>query len=253
MTNYKKSYTDHGGDGDVVVLLHGFLASSKYWNKILPLLASKGLRVITIDLLGFGDAPKPKGSSYDYRAHTEHVGDVIALLGINQPFTLVGHSMGALVASHFTNDNPDKVKSLVLLHPPLYKNRLDARKTLRSTNGFYRFLLDSKYRRIGWIFLKLTLHSQIGRHTLLAREKSLQNIIEPTKIFAELENTTVSTLLFIGNKDRPQYADNLKTATLSDRVVVVKANVAHHSPVRNPRFVHETIWQFLNTASHNLS
>jgi len=242
----KKSYTDYGGNGDVFILLHGFLSSSKYWNKIQPLLSESGVRVITIDLLGFGAAPKPKQSRYDYDAHTQHLDDVLGYLKISTTVTIIGHSMGALVASNFTKQNPGKVQSLILLHPPLYKDILDARNTLRETGRLYRFLLDSKYRHFGWIFMRTFFRYQLGRHTRLSREKSLKNVIEATEIFGELENVDVDTLLLTGSKDRPEYRKNLKNAPMSSRVVLVEEDVSHHSPVKNPAMVYGVIGEFLD-------
>lgn len=245
VSKLQKSFTDYGGEGDVFILLHGFLSSSKYWNKIQPLLSAGGHRVITIDLLGFGAAPKPKKSRYDYDAHLQHLENVLGILKINEPVTIIGHSMGALVASHFTKEHPDRVKSLILLHPPLYKDILDAHSTLRETGKLYRFLLDSKYRSIGWVFIKTFFRYQFGRHTRYSREKSLRNVIEATDIFGELEKVDVDTLLLTGSKDRPEYTKNLKNATMSKCVVLVEQNVSHHSPVKSPLMVYRIIDEFL--------
>ena len=245
VSKLNKSSVDYGGNGNVVILLHGFLSSSKYWSKIQPLLSASGLRVITIDLLGFGAAPKPKQSRYDYDAHLCHLGSIIDSLKIKKPITIIGHSMGALVASHFAKENPCKIKSLILLHPPLYNNAIDARYALRETGKLYRFLLDSKYRHIGWIFMKTFLRHHMGRHTRSSREKSLQNIIEAAEIFDELETSDVDTLLLLGSKDRPEYVQNLRNATLSKYVTVIEQDVSHHSPVKNASMVFEVIEKFL--------
>ena len=91
--------TDFGGDGEVMILLHGFLSSSKYWRNLQPHLSAEGYRVIAIDLLGFGDAPKPKYSDYSYQEHIAYLDAVIKKLRLKQPFILIGHSMGALLAT----------------------------------------------------------------------------------------------------------------------------------------------------------
>jgi pimeloyl-ACP methyl ester carboxylesterase len=56
---------DYGGSGEFIVLLHGFLGSKSDWRRIAPKLARAGYRVIAIDLLGFGNAPKPLSALYD--------------------------------------------------------------------------------------------------------------------------------------------------------------------------------------------
>ncbi|MGI8933188.1 MAG: alpha/beta fold hydrolase, partial [Phormidesmis sp.] len=47
------------GEGQPIVLLHGFGASIGHWRKNIPVLAAAGYRVYAIDLLGFGDSDKP--------------------------------------------------------------------------------------------------------------------------------------------------------------------------------------------------
>jgi pimeloyl-ACP methyl ester carboxylesterase len=237
---------DFGGDGKVIILLHGFLASSKYWLRMQPYLSKAGYHVIAIDLLGFGDAPKPKYANYDYKDHVEYINAIIAHQNITEPFTLVGHSMGGLIAARYSNVHPDKVSSLILLHPPLYANPEEARLTLRNTNALYRFLLDSWYRRIGWVIIKTIARRHIGRHNLTAREQSLVNVIEAAELFDDLRHISKKTLLIIGLKDGAIYEENLTLNALNRLITVLKENVAHHSPIREPELIQQRIITFLD-------
>ena len=76
-------------------------------------------RVLVPDLLGFGDAPKPD-VDYTPRDHAEVVLATLDAHGIYSA-TLVGHSMGSLVALAIAHRYPGRVTSLVLLGAPLYK------------------------------------------------------------------------------------------------------------------------------------
>jgi non-heme chloroperoxidase len=58
-------YTDSGGDGRPVVLIHGWPLSGASWSEQVPALTDAGYRVITYDRRGFGDSEKPEGG-YDY-------------------------------------------------------------------------------------------------------------------------------------------------------------------------------------------
>lgn len=241
-----RSVKDFGGNGNIIILLHGFLCSSKYWNHVQPYLTDQGHRVIAIDLLGFGDAPKPRYSTYNYQEHIAHLDAIFEQLKLNKPFVLVGHSMGALLATRYAVLNPDKVSSLVLLHPPLYKDIEEARKSLRETGRLYRFLLDSRYRRFGWAFIKTFAFYNIAKHGRMARERSLKNVIEVSEVFGDLEKVETKTLLLMGLKDRPEYNVNVKGAHLSDSVTVVTENVSHHSPIQKPLIVQKAILDFIN-------
>lgn len=137
-----KVIQDFGGDGEVIILLHGFLASSKYWWRLQPHLSKAGYRVITMDLFGFGNAPKPRNANYTYDEYIRYINDNIKTLRLKRPFILVGHSMGAMLAARYSLYYSYKVKSLVLLHPPIYRSLEEAERVLRSTGRVYRFLLD---------------------------------------------------------------------------------------------------------------
>jgi pimeloyl-ACP methyl ester carboxylesterase len=237
---------DHGGNGEVVVLLHGFAASSGYWKKLQPLLTRMGYRVITIDLLGFGRAPKPESSKYTYADHVEHIRNTLEQFHISKPVIMIGHSMGALLAARYSRLHVAGVKSLVLLHPPLYKNMTQARETLRNTGAFYRALLDSRMRPYLWTALRSV--GIASKHNRSSREHSLTNIIESAELLDDLESLRRKTLLFVGARDRKVYLENLRERfvhQINPFVQVMVADVGHHSPRLRPKFVSGQIAAFL--------
>lgn len=238
---YAKSY---GGNGELIVLLHGFLGSKGDWSKLGPKMAKAGYRVVAIDLLGFGNAPKPLSADYSYDDHIVHIESVLAEIGIIEPFILMGHSMGALIAKRFTLLHENRVKQLVLLHPPLYRDTLQVRDTLRDTSYLYRFLLDSKYRNIAWPVIRLALFGRM-RHTKWSRERSLRNVIEKAEAFKDLVKLKQKTLLFVGLRDRPEYIENLKVFSVADSVSITFSDVTHMSPMQNPRYVKRSVLKFL--------
>lgn len=239
---------DHGGKGKVVVLLHGFVASSGYWKKLQPLLTRMGYRVITIDLLGFGRAPKPTNLEYTYADHVEHIRLTLEQFRISEPVIMIGHSMGALIAARYSRLYIGDVKSLILLHPPLYKSVAQARETLRNTGAFYRVLLDSRLRKYLWAVLRSV--GVASGHNRYSREYSLANIIESAELLDDLKLLRKKTLLFIGARDRKVYLTNLRERLVGQAnpvVQIVVANVGHHSPRLRPNFVSGQIAKFLLT------
>ena len=71
---------DGGGGGrDVVVFLHGMLASSRFFDSITPSVVKAGGHCLAVDLLGFGRSPWPKAEgSYSLDEHCRRImGDVI--------------------------------------------------------------------------------------------------------------------------------------------------------------------------------
>jgi pimeloyl-ACP methyl ester carboxylesterase len=107
-------YRDEGDRGDpVVVLLHGFASSQRWWDRVAPDLARRGLRVIRFDLLGHGNSEKPRdGYAPDDQARL--VAAALRKLRVRRA-TVVGHSMGGTVASALVEQEPRLVRRIAVL------------------------------------------------------------------------------------------------------------------------------------------
>lgn len=245
MTKHEEYITDYSNDGEAIVLLHGFLASSMYWRRLQPLLSASGYRVITIDLLGFGKAPKPKRKTYNYNEHLAHINNAITSLKLNQPFILAGHSMGALLAMKYTKRYKHNIASLILLHPPLFTNGEQAHTVLRATGAHYRFLLDSRFRGLAWGIIRQLPYNIVSQHTKQSREGSLERVIEVAECFDDLQELEIRTLLLIGSKDRKEYLENVKGTRLSSNIMLHVKPVSHHSPLLQPNLTLQTIQRFI--------
>lgn len=102
-----------------VLLLHGLGNSGETWDEIVKKLP-KNVRVISIDLLGFGQSPSPRWLKYSTNVQARSVAHTLLRMGVTQQLTIVGHSMGSLVAVEVTKRYPLFIKSLVLCSPPFY-------------------------------------------------------------------------------------------------------------------------------------
>ena len=104
-------YADSGGDGEPVVLGHGYLMTSALWDRQAAALAEAGYRAVRFDWRGQGrSAVAPDGyDPWDLAA------DALALadrLGLDR-FHWVGHSMGGYVGYRLALRAPGRVASLV--------------------------------------------------------------------------------------------------------------------------------------------
>jgi len=156
-------YEEHG-DGDPIVLLHGWLDNATVWDAQVEFLA-KAHKVIAYDHRGHGRSERPKGD-YSVRTLADDLHALARSLGLGK-VALVGHSLGSMTALTFGLAHPDVVSRLVLasstarlsaaarvlgnvvatLNPVVPYRRL-VRLTQRS--GFYRpteELLSRAYKR----------------------------------------------------------------------------------------------------------
>ena len=104
------------GQGEPVVLLHGWPQSWYQWRRVIPLLAER-YTVIAPDLRGYADSGKPDGP-YDTRTMAEDVFQLVQQLGLG-PIFLAGHDVGAAVAYAYAAAHRDSVRRLAYIDEPL--------------------------------------------------------------------------------------------------------------------------------------
>lgn len=102
-------------DGELVLFLHGFPQSAGMWTAQLEALAAAGYRALAFDQRGYSPGARPTDVE-DYRiGHL--VDDALAVAG-GQPFHVVGHDWGAVVAWHLAGRHPEQVRTLTALSVP---------------------------------------------------------------------------------------------------------------------------------------
>jgi pimeloyl-ACP methyl ester carboxylesterase len=101
-----------GGEGPVLVLIHGMAGSAVAWKHVLPTLARR-FTVVVPDLLGHGESAKPRGE-YSISGHANVLRDLLAALGHGRA-TLVGQSFGGGVAMQLAYQYPEHCERLVLV------------------------------------------------------------------------------------------------------------------------------------------
>jgi pimeloyl-ACP methyl ester carboxylesterase len=101
-----------GGQGDPVVLLHGWPETWYAWHKVMPALA-KNYTVIAPDLRGLGYSSKPP-TGYDGNTTAEDIYQLVSQLGFSKIF-LVAHDVGAQTAYSYAAGHPNNVSKLVFM------------------------------------------------------------------------------------------------------------------------------------------
>ncbi|WP_404784067.1 alpha/beta fold hydrolase [Altericista sp. CCNU0014] len=102
------------GEGQPLLLIHGFGVTYAHWRKNIPALAEQGYRVYAIDLLGFGASEKP-ALDYSLELWQEMIRDFWQAQ-IQQPMVVVGNSIGALLGLMVLARYPDMAVGGILLN-----------------------------------------------------------------------------------------------------------------------------------------
>jgi haloalkane dehalogenase len=108
-------YVEAGpADGPPVLLLHGEPSWSFLYRKMLPVLASAGLRAIAPDLVGFGRSDKPGDlTDHTYARHVNWMrGFAFDALDLRD-VTLVGQDWGGLIGLRMVAENPSRFARVV--------------------------------------------------------------------------------------------------------------------------------------------
>ena len=111
--NQRICYVD-AGSGHPVLLIHGLGGSIESWTNNIGELA-KSLRVIAVDLPGFGLSAKPK-MNYTIKFYREFVVRFLKRLQLGQ-VSIVGSSLGGQVAAEVAINRHSLMKKLVLISP----------------------------------------------------------------------------------------------------------------------------------------
>ena len=110
------------GGGPPVVLVHGWLSSSRVWEALARRLAQR-FTVYSLDLTGFGDSDKPL-TGYGVRNGSRLLYAFCAHFGLTRA-SVIGHDLGGNMAVKLAADHPDVVGRVVLVSAPADEDQID--------------------------------------------------------------------------------------------------------------------------------
>lgn len=114
----KMAYMDVAPDkanGQAIILFHGKNFNGYYWKDVIAFLTANGYRVIVPDQVGWGKSDKPN-IHYSFHLLAYNTKKLLDSLGI-QKVSVIGHSMGGMLATRFVLMYPDIVNKLIYENP----------------------------------------------------------------------------------------------------------------------------------------
>jgi pimeloyl-ACP methyl ester carboxylesterase len=241
------------GSGEPVVLLHGVAGSGAIWEAMVPALA-QDLDVWRLDLLGYGYSPKPK-LHYTAKVQLEAIHRTLQARNIPKPYSLIGLSMGAMLALEYAAAYPNEVKAVIAIGLPYYESADEARRSMR--HSFWtrlvveypllaRALIGLIWplgRRSRWIrvtFAPKFYSDRVSRETMMATYQSFASNVDDImighRVAPALSRLSLPTLFIHGEVDQWTTVARLRAAVRQVRgaTVAVIPNARHNVVALNP-------------------
>jgi 3-oxoadipate enol-lactonase len=242
------------GQGPAVVLVHGGLVDSRLWDDQMRPLAQR-FRVVRFDLRGFGKSAAPTGQYWP----TEDLRALLDYLKIEKA-TVVGLSLGGIVAADFAFEHPERVERLVFVGSGL---RGDRQPPDEKSMAAYRALASEGPEKYFETFLKADLLAGV-RERPQARERMRTMMLDNYKALTyvrsglaqspeppaieRLDKINFPTLVVVGSLDSKNLlniADTLTRGIPGARKVVIDG-ASHHPPVETPAEFNRVLLDFLD-------
>lgn len=242
------------GYGQPLVLLHGLGGSAETMKPLVTLLARRH-RVFAPDQLGFGGSDKPL---IDYRITTlvEFLHGYLETLGIERA-DVVGHAVGARVASLYALEHPERVGRLVLISGAGYRPDLDedAERALAfSTIGDARRALELAFADDG----RATEAAAERLFAARARSGSAWTVARLVESFrsdegfaSDLSPIQAPTLIVWGRQDelaKPALAERAHKQIQGSRLVLLD-HCGHLPQDEQPKALESALQSFLDPAT----
>ena len=211
-------------NGKTVVLLHGKNFNAAYWESTIKALTAEGFKVVAPDQIGFGKSSKPQYFQYTFQQLALNTKQLLDTLGIKEA-SVLGHSMGGMLATRFALMYPDFTEKLILLNP-IGLEDWKLKIPYQSVSDWYQRELNNNYESIrnyqqenyydgdwnpdyakwakllaGW-----TLNEN---YELIAWNAALTyDMVLTQPVVYEFRELEVPTLLIIGTRDRTALGKN---------------------------------------------
>jgi pimeloyl-ACP methyl ester carboxylesterase len=221
--------------GRSVVLMHGKNFCGATWEATIKILTQAGYRVIAPDQIGFCKSSKPSAYQFSFQQLAENTRALLKSRGIERT-TIVGHSMGGMLAVRFALEYPDMVEQLMLVNPigledwqaegvPYASVDAAYRGELKTTFGSIkayqqRFYYNGNWRPDydRWVEMLAGMYAGPGREAVAWNQALTSDMVFTQPVVHEFGRIKVPTVLFIGGKDKTAPGANRAPPAIAERL-----------------------------------
>jgi pimeloyl-ACP methyl ester carboxylesterase len=253
--NGTRLYYEVAGEGQPLVLVHGFTLDTRMWDAQFEPLAHH-YRVIRYDLRGFGKSALPTGESY---AHYDDLKALLDHLGIAQAY-LLGLSLGGAITLELTLAHPEITRALILVDTVLWGFHWSAKQSAEDA-AIWTTARQSGVQAAKDLWLDHSLFGPARKNPAVASR--LAQIVsdysgwhlvhsDPGRVpdppaARRLDQIRAPTLVIVGERDLPDFrriADTCEQQIVNARKVILPG-VGHMSNMEAADKFNETVLGFL--------
>lgn len=252
-TNSNIVYKEEG-QGETLLLIHGFCGSSEYWSKVMPKL-SESFRVIAIDLPGHGES-EGYDSVQEIDQYASVIKDFLEELGIEKA-TMFGHSLGGYITLAFAERYSEYLNGFSLIHSTGFPDSAEAKEGRITSaekieqdgiDSFIDGLVPKLFAPDNVETYKQSIEDvkKVGYGTPAQGAKNALNAMKERKDRTEvLANTKLPVLLIAGENDQLIPTDKTFTASGKNIKQVVIKGAGHMSMYEAPEELCNAILTYL--------
>ena len=274
--NYMDVKPQTQSNGEVIVLLHGKNFCGATWEETIHTLTHNGYRVIAPDQVGFCKSSKPKGYQFSLSGLADNTFKLLQNEGI-QKATIVGHSMGGMIATRFALMYPEVTEKLILVNligledwqakgvpyaniETLYKGEINkSYEGIKAYQSKYYYNNEWKPKYDKWVEMLYGMYLGAGKDIVAYNQAQTSEMIFTQPIAHEFKNLKVPTVLMLGQLDRTAPGANRANKKLAhelgnypalgkqianeipNSILIEYENLGHSPQVQAPEIFHKSL------------
>lgn len=245
----KKATFKVAGNGQPILILHGWGASSSSWEKVQEILAYNDYKVFCPDLPGFGETPPPD-IAWGVSDYVDWVLEFAKSQNLDS-FILIGHSFGGRISIKFANYYPEKVKSLILCDSAGLKIQPSIkRRIVLIFVGFFKLIFGISFLSGLKNEMKDLFYFTISNTDYAKANKVMKEVMKRVigeDLFKYLKGIKAKTLIVWGKKDKlvpVEHAYVFKDEIKNSQLEIIP-KVGHSPHLKVPEKLSNIILDFL--------
>ncbi|UXY55287.1 alpha/beta fold hydrolase [Pseudomonas tohonis] len=269
-------------NGRTLVLLHGKNFCGATWEGSIQVLVQAGYRVVVPDQVGFCKSSKPQRYQFSFQQLAANTHALLASLGLEK-VTLLGHSMGGMLATRYALQYPEQVEQLVMVNPIGLEDWKAKGVPWRSVDEWYQRELKTTGEAIRiyqkntyysgqwrpefdkWVEMQAGMYRGTGREAVAWDSALTYDMIYTQPVVHEFDKLRMPVLLLIGQTDNTAPGKDAAPEALRGRLgnykvlgqeaveripnarLVTFAELGHSPQIQAPEVFHEALLEGLRT------